>query len=144
MENKLPYYMTYPMPLVYDDERRERMDFEYMKSMYPDAAKKLLPYVEDECDRMEFEGSMIFDEYPDRLQLGLMGRRVMNRAEKDKVLSERETEGKKDKSGKWIQDLIQVMLYQEIYKRRCDHRKCSRKYFPGAEHAAVHSVHSNM
>lgn len=83
MENKLPYYMAYPMPLVYDDERRERMDFEYMKSMYPDAAKKLLPYIEDECDRMEFEGSMIYDEYPDRLQLRLIGSRLLDKAKKD-------------------------------------------------------------
>ena len=43
MENKLPYYMSYPMPLIYDDERRERMDFEYMTSMSPEAAKKLVP-----------------------------------------------------------------------------------------------------
>ena len=55
MDQKLPYYMAYPTPLLYDDERRERMDFEYMKSMYPDAAKQLLPYIEDECDRVEYE-----------------------------------------------------------------------------------------
>ena len=35
-----------------------------MKSMYPMSAKKILPYVEEECDRMEYEGSMIYDEYP--------------------------------------------------------------------------------
>lgn len=135
MENKLPYYMAYPMPLVYDDERRERMDYEYMKSMYPDIAKKLLPYIEDECDRMEFEGSMIYDEYPDRLQLMLIGRRLLDNARKDKVFSEleRETGKKGNKDRNWIQDFIQVMLYQEIYKRRCDYRKCQRKYYSGIE-----------
>ena len=133
MENKLPYYMTYPMPLVYDDERRERMDFEYMKSMYPDAAKKLLPYIEDECDRMEFEGSMIYDEYPDRLQLMLIGKRLLENARKDKAVLELEAEGKGGKDGNWLRDLIQVMLYQEVYKRRCDYRKCRRKYYSGME-----------
>ena len=59
MDYRLPYYMAYPMPLQYDDERIERYDFEYMKSMYPQTAKKVLPYVEDECDRMEYEGSMM-------------------------------------------------------------------------------------
>ena len=59
MDQKLPYYMAYPTPLLYDDERRDRMDFEYMKSMYPDAAKQLLPYIEDECDRVAYEGSVI-------------------------------------------------------------------------------------
>ena len=75
MDYRLPYYMAYPMPLQYDDERIERYDFEYMKSMYPQTAKKVLPYVEDECDRMEYEGSMMYDEYPDQLQLRLMCRR---------------------------------------------------------------------
>ena len=36
MDAKMPYYMAYPMPFSYDDERTERMDFEYLKSMYPD------------------------------------------------------------------------------------------------------------
>lgn len=79
MDYRLPYYMAYPMPLQYDDERIERYDFEYMKSMYPQTAKKVLPYVEDECDRMEYEGSMMYDEYPDQLQLRLMCRRVYDR-----------------------------------------------------------------
>lgn len=132
MENKLPYYMTYPMPLVYDDERRERIDFEYMKSMYPDAARQLLPYIEDECDRMEFEGSMIYDEYPDRLQLTLLGKRLLKKVKKDKVLLD-SGNGKGDKDGQWLWDLIQVLLYQEVYKRRCDYRKCKRKYYSGVE-----------
>ena len=39
MNQKLPYYMVYPMPLAFDDERIERMDFEYMKSLYRDIPK---------------------------------------------------------------------------------------------------------
>ena len=69
MDTKLPYYMAYPMPLLYDDERLDRRDFEYMKSLYPATAKRVLPYIEDECDRMEYDCSMIYDEYPDQLQL---------------------------------------------------------------------------
>ena len=71
MNQKLPYYMAYPMPLAYDDERVERMDLEYMKSLYPALAKRILPYIEEECDRMEYGNSVIYDEYPDRLQLQL-------------------------------------------------------------------------
>ena len=80
MEHKLPYYMTYPMDLKeYGEEKQDRRDMEYMKSMYPMSAKKILPYVEDECDRMEYEGSMIYDEYPDRLLLYLMAARIYDR-----------------------------------------------------------------
>ncbi len=30
-------------------------------------AKRVLPYIEEECDRMEYDG-MMGDEYPDRLR----------------------------------------------------------------------------
>ena len=115
MEQKLPYYMAYPTPLLYDDERKDRMDFEYMKSLYPEI----------------HEGSMMFDEYPDQLQLLLMGRRVYDSAEKERVIDGlTRTEGNgADES--WIRDLIQVMLYQEIYKRRSDQRKYNQKYYQG-------------
>lgn len=72
MENKLPFYMAYPVPLLYNDDRNARRDYDYMKSIYPDTAKRVLPYMEEECDRMEYDGSMMYDEYPDRLQLRLM------------------------------------------------------------------------
>ena len=48
MENKLPFYMTYPIPLLYDDERLNRRDYDYMKSIYPDTAKRIVPYIEEE------------------------------------------------------------------------------------------------
>ena len=118
MNQKLPYYMAYPMPLAYDDDRVERMDLEYLKSMYPDVPKRLLPYVEEECDRMEYEGSMLYDEYPDKLQLRLMCSRIYNKME-----------DREENPGEWLGELLEVMLYQEIYKRRCDHRKYRRKYY---------------
>ena len=54
MEQKLPYYMVYPMPFVDGDERQARRDLEYMKSLYPETAKRLAPYVEEECDRLMY------------------------------------------------------------------------------------------
>ena len=83
MENKLPFYMAYPVPLLYNDDRNARRDYDYMKSIYPDTAKRVLPYMEEECDRMEYDGSMMYDEYPDRLQLRLMCRRIYDKAKKE-------------------------------------------------------------
>ena len=122
MERKLPYYMAYPTPLLYDDERIERRDFEYMKSMYPDTAKRALPFVEDECDRMEYEGSMLYDEYPDKLQLGLMcGRACKNIEKNEKGIDKEEMRN--------LRDLVEVMLYQELYKRRSDNRRRRRRIY---------------
>lgn len=154
MDAKMPYYMAYPIPFSYDDERTERMDFEYMKSMYPDTAKKILPYVEEECDRMEYENSMVYDQCPDKLQLRLMCRRVYDNVrkhermffgdEEDAGLSgldgDQETgisgtarEREHDRDGRSkspsLRDFIEVMLYQELYKRRCDHRRRCRRFY---------------
>ena len=154
MDAKMPYYMAYPMPFSYDDERTERIDFEYMKSMYPDTAKKILPYVEEECDRMEYENSMVYDQCPDKLQLRLMSRRVYDNVrkhermffgdEEDAGLSgldgdqetgisgtAREREHGRDGRSKSpsLRDFIEVMLYQELYKRRCDHRRRCRRFY---------------
>jgi hypothetical protein len=95
MNPKLPYYMAYPMPLAYDDERIERRDYEYMKSLYPSIAKKILPYVEEECDRMEYHNSMIFDEFPDKLQLRLMCKRVYENVMKNEKIFYNEEYGGK-------------------------------------------------
>ena len=110
--------MTYPMPFLYDDERLNRRDSDYMKSIYPDTAKRLVPYIEEECDRMEYDGSMMYDEYPDRLQLRLMCRRIYDRAK----------DGEKE-PGSWLQDLIEVMAYQELCRRRQEHRSIQRKFY---------------
>lgn len=115
-------------------------DVEYMKSMYPMSAKKILPYVEEECDRMEYEGSMIYDEYPDRLLLYLMAGRIYDRMkegekkeiameiEKEQVETQELKRKKKDRE-ETLMDLVQILLYQEIVQRRCRHRRNCRHYY---------------
>lgn len=124
MEFRLPYYMSYPLPLEYDDARLDRRDIEYMKSLYPEKVRAILPYVEEECDRMEYAGSMIYDEYPDKLLLHLLCRRVY-----DKVLREkhREKDEKMDKDT--LYDILQVLVYQELLKRRRDYRRTRSKFY---------------
>lgn len=123
MDSRLPYYMAYPMPLLYDDNKIERRDFEYMKSQYPMTAKKVLPYVEDECERMEYEGSVIYDEYPDQLQIRLMCNRIY-----DKVKDMEDSKEGENREN-WLKELIQIMLFQELFQRRCKHRRCRRRFY---------------
>ena len=118
MDYRLPYYMAYPMPCQYDDDRVERMDLDYMKSMYPQLAKKILPLVEEECERMCYEGSVIYDEYPDQLQLRLMSGRVY-----DKVKDMEDVEHEN------LREMIQLMMFQEIFRCRCERRKKRRKFY---------------
>ena len=76
MDLRLPYYMMYPIPYAFDEDKIQKRDREYLQSMYPATAKKIFPYIQEECNRQEYEGSMIYDEYPDKLQLCLMCRRA--------------------------------------------------------------------
>ena len=123
MQKKLPYYMVYPMPFVYNDGRLEERDIEYMKSLYPDAAKKLLPYVEEECDRMEYQNSMMYDEYPDKLQLRMMCSRVYDKVKKNEwMLNE-------DGEAEGLRDLLEVLVYEELMHRRRDSRRRYQKFY---------------
>ena len=129
MEHRLPYYMAYPMPMQYDDERMERRDFEYMKSMYPMTVKRLLPYIEEECDRMSYEGSMIYDEYPDQLQMYLMCSRIYDRVRKEKPKDDMEMEMQVSRNDDQLRDLIQILLFQELFRRRSRHRRNRRRFY---------------
>ena len=129
MDQRLPYYMAYPMPLIYDDERMERRDFEYMKSMYPMTVKRLLPYVEEECDRMSYEGSMIYDEYPDQLQIRLMCNRIYNRAKQQEPKDDMEMEMQVSRNDDGLRDIIQILLFQELFRRRTNHRRNRRRFY---------------
>ena len=129
MDYRLPYYMAYPMPLQYDDERIERRDYEYMKSMYPMAVKKILPYVEEECDRMAYEGSVIYDEYPDQMQIRLMCSRIYDKVKKMKPYDDEEMEMQVSRNEDWLKDLVQIMLFQELFQRRNRHRRNRRRFY---------------
>ena len=133
MDQKLPYYMAYPMTLDFEDERTERMDYEYLRSMYPEIPKTILPYVEEECDRMAYENSMIYDQYPDKLQLRLMCGRICADIKKHEKLSRnesmRELLNDMEQGGKWLRDLTEVMLYQELFRRRSGQRRSARRFY---------------
>ena len=104
MDLRLPYYMMYPIPYAFDEDKIQKRDREYLQSMYPATAKKIFPYIQEECDRQEYEGSMIYDEYPDRLSLFRI-------ADTISTILEQEAE-------KVSKDLIHVLVCNEIYKRR--------------------------
>ena len=124
MNQRLPFYMVYDTDnfaldkRLWDEDFVLRRDYDYMKSAYPETAKRIIPYVEAECDRLEYSGSMMFDEYPDQLQLRMMCRRIYDKA------APQETD-----AGKWFMDLIQVLTWHEIMKRRSEYRKYRRKYY---------------
>lgn len=108
----LPFYMTYPLPLYYQQEDTVTRDLEYLQQMYPAEAKKYQKVIVETLDHIDYEGSMIYDEYPDKWQIYRLTQIIV-----DKV-KESEKEEAQDKNWEWITEFIQVLLAYEIYRRR--------------------------
>lgn len=87
----LPFYMTYPLPLYYQEEDTILKDLEYLQQMYPADARKYQKKIAEILDKLDYEGSMIYDEFPDRWQLYKLSSDILDRIR-------REEEKKKAKS----------------------------------------------
>lgn len=57
-------------------------DLEYLQQMYPAEAKKYQKIIADILDRLDYEGSMIYDEYPDRWQIYRLTQVVVDKLKK--------------------------------------------------------------
>lgn len=101
----LPFYMTHPD--YYGPVREAELvrDLEYLQQMYPNDVKRYQKRVAEILDKADYEGSMIYDEYPDRYSLQALAKSML-------VILEKE----EDKAPG--EDMIQVLLFNEVYKRR--------------------------
>lgn len=113
----LPFYMTYPGYLKPEQESAILRDLEYLQQTYPSEVKRYQKKIAEILDKLDYEGSMIYDEYPDRYTLNRLARTIVQ-------ILRKEEEEKEDAAStspeKWIllEDLMQVLLCNEIYKRR--------------------------
>ena len=98
------------------DENEYEDDILYLKRMYPGIAKEIAEFVEDECDKMEYAGSMMFDQYPDKVSVMKLVGDIY-----DKVKYH-------DEKSPYLKHLVQVMLCDEMHHRRCRYRR-KRRYF---------------
>lgn len=106
-----PFYVAYANPALYDGERIQEQEFALMKSYYPEAAGRIQEKVEEECQLLDYEGSRLYDEYPDKFMLHQLCRQIRTQVE-----GETAAQGVPDS---FMDDLIQVLLCQEISRRRC-------------------------
>ena len=124
MYQKVPFYMTYPMQNLYLTEMEYEKDMERMKSLYPREVKSLQQMVERRCDELEYEGSRIYDENPDRYMLERETQRLYDEFLQEEPLSAQHYGRRRDDG--WLRGLIGILFHDEIYRRRCRHRRCSR------------------
>ena len=126
-------------PTIWAQNARNDRDMDYLKNMFPNGMRGLQRVVEEESDRMDYEGSPIYEEYPDPVFLRGMANRIRERVENDDMLAEysqmlsrEEFTEEGIQSTQWrnknnfVDDLVTVLLFNEIFNRRCRHRNCRR------------------
>ena len=123
----LPFYMAYSAPYFMQEEDSVLRDLEYLQQLYPAQAKQLQKRIAEILDCMDYEGSLLYDEYPDKWQLYRLGDyivEILRREEEDSG------DGGHTTPEKWecIKDMVQIVLYYEIYKRRHGSRRGFLKF----------------
>lgn len=125
---------TETMWKIENQKARER-DLHRMQAMYPETARILLPHVEEVCDELEYEGSMMYDERPDyetvlRIRDKILEKvkdefEPMETPQRDEMLTmQYRPAPPRRRRGNWLGDFAQTMLLEEMHRRRC--RSCRR------------------
>lgn len=106
--------MTFPLELKEMGRNEKMFDNKYL---YPPEIKEMQMEIEDICDKMEYDGSMMYDECPDKVTVEKIAKKMCKKEEFNKCCDE------KDK--KWFAALVQVMLCNEMAYRR-NRRMCHK------------------
>lgn len=97
-------------------------DYEYLKYMYPQITRLILSFITEECDKMEYQGSPMFDTYPDRTTFRQIAGKIQKKCmEKEPELC--------PEGSPLLRDLVEVLLFHEILFRRNRYRSRRRLYF---------------
>lgn len=125
----IPFYMQgIPVSGMYlGNAGAQDKDMAYVKEMYPRAFAQIEEIVEKILDKQEFIGSMIYDEYPDKMGIYRMVEDAFDELKANEV----ECEGNnciKYPEDQWLKDIIKVLLLHEMYRRRAK-RKQNRWFF---------------
>lgn len=139
----LPFYMTYPLPMYYQPEDTVTRDLEYLQQMYPAEAKKYQKIIAEVLDKMDYDGSMIYDEYPDKWQIYRLTQIIVDKIRKQQEESSAAMENMDNNVNQgtmqmpnnglamdwdWITEFVQVLLSYEIYKKRHANRNGILKF----------------
>lgn len=117
--------MAYPDYLGPAKESAVLKDLEYLQQTYPKEVRAYQGRIAEILDKLDYEGSMIYDEYPDSCSIRRLAGtivRIMKQEEKD---SGREDPASEER-WRFMEDMVQVLLCNEIYKRRHGGRRGSK------------------
>jgi hypothetical protein len=133
-ENPFGAPMGVPMyPLYgYDSCADLDKDVAYMKQLYPSSTRRIQSEIENECDQMEYDGSVMFDEYPDKIHLERIIDRIYDRVKEFDEEPQLEANSlyfyPQNRRRNVLHDLVTILFLNEIFNRRRHHRS-KRRWF---------------
>ena len=111
-------------------------DWLYMQQLYPNTARKLVYYIEDAADRLEYENSMMFDNYPDRIAVEQVVKEIIAVIQENDpaLITMPEETAASDRKGDqtWdscMEEMIQIMLLGEMHHRRWRYQQMNRRNY---------------
>lgn len=111
-------------------------DWMYMQQLYPNMARKLVPYIEDAADRLEYENSMMFDNYPDRIAVEQVVKEIIAVIQENEpaliTMPEDTAASDRNEDQTWdscIEEMIQIMLLGEMHHRRWRYQQMNRRNY---------------
>lgn len=111
-------------------------DWMYMQQLYPNTARKLVPYIEDAADRLEYENSMMFDNYPDRIAVEQVVKEIIAVIQENEpaliTMPEDTAASDRNKDQTWdscMEEMIQIMLLGEMHHRRWRYQQMNRRNY---------------
>ena len=118
-----PFYVTSMKPHGFQEEQNQDREIRLMKSYYPKISRIIQEKVEEECEYMDYEGSRMYDEYPDKFMLYHTCRKIRKEVEPELQLQEIQWRSIPEN---FLDELIQILLYQEMERRRCRRQRCKK------------------
>lgn len=107
-------FMTFPLELTQLEQESYPLENKYL---YPVEVNGIQKAIEEECDKMEYDGSMMYDEYPDKVSVEAMAKSICRKTE---------CKHQEEISNRWMQALVQMMLCNEMSFRR-ERRRCHKR-----------------
>lgn len=122
-----PYYTpigTQLYPYYCENSNDVEKDLIYLRQLYPQEVRAILNQVTDSLDQLEYEGSVIFDEYPDRVYLSRTVDRIY-----EMLLNSGAIIGEplpNNGQTPCYRTIIEIIFYHEMFDRRRRYRNRNR------------------
>lgn len=94
-------------------------DILYFKSLYPESISHISGMVSDYCDKLEYDKSIMFDEYPDKARIRLIAINIYNSLSCPELYSRpQEDSSENGTSCCPLLELIEILILNEFIHRR--------------------------